>query len=175
MSRRAVGLTWSTLRQAVEMLTVCSCMERRSRTRSRRWRSSNACRHASGTCLSSWLASSRQRSLHLFTGLLLGNAAMIVPFTNTHITRSDTVKHAEDTVANLCDADSLSIKSRRVRLTSALSVFSESQMLSRVIKSSNDNIVPLSFASWPVGPRKHTGSTPVCWSSASRSSSCANK
>lgn len=65
-----VGLTWSTLRQALEMLTIFSCMEMRSLTRSRIWDSSKTPSWSSEMRLSSWRASSKHRSLHLFTLLL---------------------------------------------------------------------------------------------------------
>lgn len=78
VSRHAGGLTWSTLRQAVELLTTCSCMEIRSRTRGRRWLSSKAWSSASGICLSSWIASSKQRSLHLFTLLLFRHHVSLI-------------------------------------------------------------------------------------------------
>lgn len=76
--RNTVELTWSTLRQAVEMLTICSCMERRSLTRSRNWLSSKPRSCASETCLSSWTPSSKHRSLVLFTLLLLQHNSHII-------------------------------------------------------------------------------------------------
>lgn len=76
--RHTVELTWSTLRQAVEMLTICSCIERRSLTRSRNWLSSKPRSCASETCLSSLTPSSKQRSLVLFTLLLFNHNQHII-------------------------------------------------------------------------------------------------
>lgn len=77
LNRHTARLTWSTLRQAVEMLAICSCREMRSLTRSRRCFSSKPWSWASDICLSSWTASSKQRSLHLFTLLLFMQSIII--------------------------------------------------------------------------------------------------
>lgn len=70
VKRESVELTWSTLRQAVEMLTISSCRDKRSLTRSRSCSSSKPRSCDSGICLSSWAASSKLRSVLLLTLLL---------------------------------------------------------------------------------------------------------
>lgn len=118
--RHAVGLTWSTLRQPVEVLAICTCRERRSRTRSRSWFCPTPRTCASGICLSSWMASSKQRSLDLFTLLLLNHSEqMQMCFRQLMVMHQDrsSSPYAQVPVgSNLEDSDSLSRNSPRVRL-----------------------------------------------------------
>lgn len=60
------------------MPTICSCVDMSSLTRSVRWSFSKPDSCASESCLSSWTASSKQRSLHLFTPLLFTQAHLFI-------------------------------------------------------------------------------------------------